>query len=400
MFNPDEPLSMSTTSEPIPGRYVVVFDQTTPAGPLRSMGVLQDEAPRMLEEEGYSTQLYFPRLGIAIVDSESAQVAEFKERCASRRMPLNVVPERVYRIQAGDSTEAAPSEPPFSDNDNLTWGLQAVQAVESGYTGAGIRVAVLDTGFDEAHPDFTGRDVTTKSFIAGEDANDGHGHGTHCIGSACGPRGVDGQRGYGVAPGASIYSGKVLSNAGSGTDAGILAGIDWALENDCQIISMSLGADVKEVHPPYVAAGRRALELGTLIIAAAGNNARRSQGNPGFVGAPANSPYIMSVGALDEQLQVAEFSARTLPGRGGQVDISGPGVRVYSSWPGSQRYHTISGTSMATPHVAGVAALLSEATGYRGRELWAELVQEAQRLEQLSVDVGAGLTLSPLPAES
>ncbi|WP_431710210.1 S8 family serine peptidase [Glutamicibacter uratoxydans] len=397
MFTPDEPLSMSIASEPIPGRYVVVFDDTTRVGPQMSLSQLRDEAPAALEASGHSPELYFPRLGIAVVDSESAQIDELRSGCANRKLPLNVVPERIYRIQTEQADAAAPA---FADTDELTWGLQAVRAAESGYTGAGIRVAVLDTGFDTEHPDFVGRDVSTKSFIAGEDAFDGHGHGTHCIGTSCGPRGVPDQRGYGVAPGASIYSGKVLSNAGSGSDAGILSGIEWALENDCHIISMSLGADVKEVHPPYVAAGRRCLDLGTIIIAAAGNNARRSQGNDGFVGAPANSPYIMSVGALDESLKVAEFSARTLPGRGGAVDISGPGVRVFSSWPGEDRYNTISGTSMATPHVAGVAALLAEATGYRGRELWAELAQEGQRLLQFSVDVGAGLTQAPPPAES
>lgn len=401
MFNPDEPRTVGITSEPVPGRYVVVFDDTeAPGDRTASMGVLQQEVPDMLQQEGYSLNQYFPRLGIAVVDSESAQVEQLRERCASRRLPLRVVPERIYRIQ--DATEPAAPGPaaPYADTDALTWGLQAVKAVESGYTGAGVRVAVLDTGFDANHPDFAGRDVTTKSFVQGEDASDGHGHGTHCIGTACGPRGVQGQRGYGVAPGASIYAGKVLGNSGSGSDAQILAGIDWALENECQVISMSLGADVKEVHPPYVAAGRRALELGTLIVAAAGNNARRSQGNNGFVGAPANSPFIMSVAALDENLEVAEFSARTLPGRGGQVDISGPGVRVYSSWPGEQRYHTISGTSMATPHVAGVAALLCEATGFRARELWAELVQQGERLQQFSLDVAAGLTQAPLPAEA
>lgn len=398
MFTPDEPLSMSIASEPIPGKYVVVFDDTSHVGPQMSLSALQDQVPGVLEASGHSAELYFPRLGIAVVSSESERIQELRAGCADRKLPLNVVPERIYRIQSQESDPGA--APAFSDSNELTWGLQAVQATESGYTGEGIRVAVLDTGFDASHPDFVGRDVTTKSFIEGEDAADGHGHGTHCVGTACGPRGVSGQRGYGVAPGASIYAGKVLSNSGSGSDAGILSGIEWALENDCQIISMSLGADVKQVHPPYVAAGRRCLDLGTIIIAAAGNNARRSQGNHGFVGAPANSPYIMSVGALDEGLNIAEFSARTLPGRGGAVDISGPGVRVYSSWPGEERYNTISGTSMATPHVAGVAALLSEATGYRGRELWAELAQEGQRLLQFSVDVGAGLTQAPPPADS
>jgi subtilisin family serine protease len=158
---------------------------------------------------------------------------------------------------------------------------------------------------------------------------------------------------------------------------------------------MSLGADVAQAHPPYSAAGRRALQRGSLIIAAAGNNADRRVGNVGFVGAPANSPEIMAVGALEQGLGMAFFSARSLPARGGQVDIAGPGYQVLSSWPLPTRYRSISGTSMATPHVAGVAALWAEATGRRGLELWATLCQEGQRLLQPSVDVGSGLCLAP-----
>ncbi|MFI8411268.1 S8 family serine peptidase [Paeniglutamicibacter gangotriensis] len=408
MFDPTQPFSI-TEATPVPGRFVVVFDSTGPAEPGRlGTRALQDTVPDVLEEQGFGLENYFPRLGVAVVDGDSPQLGELRARGNAEGMPMHIVPEMIYRILPAmhDFTRGTPDAdkpavtPAFADTGELTWGVQAVLAAESGYTGAGIRVAVLDTGFDATHPDFIGRDVTTASFIDGEDSHDGHGHGTHCIGTSCGPRALEGSRGYGVAPGASIFAGKVLSNAGSGSDTGILAGIDWALQNDCHIISMSLGADVREVHPPYVAAGRRALERGTLIIAAAGNNARRSAGDPGFVGAPANSPYIFSVGALDSSLAVADFSARTLPGRGGQVDIAGPGVAVYSSWPMPQRYNTISGTSMATPHVAGVAALLSEATGFRGRELWAELAQEAQRLERPSVDVAAGLAQSPPPAEA
>lgn len=389
MFDPDTPFSATTSATPIPGRYVVVFDSPEATEPGRfGVRALDNEVPAVLEAQGFSLDEYFPRLGVAVVDSDSPQLSELRERCSREGMPLRIVPEVRYHIL---------SEATFTDTPELTWGVQAVLAVESGFTGNGIRVAVLDTGFDAGHPDFVGRDVTTESFVPGEDSHDGHGHGTHCIGTSCGPRSLPGARGYGVALGASIYAGKVLGSDGSGSDSGILAGIDWALQHDCHIISMSLGADVREVHPPYVAAGRRALERGTLIVAAAGNNAQRSSGNPGFVGAPANSPYIMSVAALDSTLNVANFSARTLPGRGGQVDISGPGVNVYSSWPMPKRYNTISGTSMATPHVAGVAALLCEATGFRGRELWAELVQQGRRLEQLSVDVAAGLTQAPEP---
>ncbi|MFJ2619330.1 S8 family serine peptidase [Glutamicibacter sp. NPDC087344] len=383
-------------TEEVPGRYVLIFDSPTSSHP-STLGIasLEDKVPNLLAAAGYSENEYFPRLGIAVVDSPPDQLDEFSARVAGEHLPARVVPEQVYRIL--DTAQDEPSS--FSDTDEFTWGLQAVQAAHSQFTGAGIKVAVLDTGFDLDHPDFAGRTVTAQSFAPGEDATDGHGHGTHCIGTSCGPREVAGGRGYGVASQAEIHAGKVLGSNGSGTDSMILAGIDWALQNECHIISMSLGADVRQVHPPYVTAGRRALEQGTLIIAAAGNNANRPNNDPGFVGAPANSPYIMAVGALDSGLKVAPFSARTLPGRGGQVDISGPGVKVYSSWPGSQRYNTISGTSMATPHVAGVAALLAEATGYRARELWAELVQQSRRLEQFSVDVGAGLSQAPEPVE-
>jgi subtilisin family serine protease len=291
---------------------------------------------------------------------------------------------------------AVPDVPIFRDTAEHTWGVQAVGASTSSFSGRGVAVAVLDTGFDSAHPDFAGRSVTTRSFVPGESAEDGHGHGTHCIGTALGPASPATGPRYGVAHGADVFSGKVLGNSGSGSDGGILAGIEWALESGCSIISMSLGADVPRQHPPYVAAGRRALDRGVLIIAAAGNNAQRLQHKYGFVGTPANSPYIMAVGALTHQLDVTYFSARTLPTvNGGQVDLAGPGYQVYSSWPMPTRYRSISGTSMATPHVAGVAALWAESTGFRGRELWATLVEHSMRLPAPSLDVGSGLSMCP-----
>ncbi|GAB3194628.1 S8 family serine peptidase [Nesterenkonia suensis] len=388
MHIPEHTLT-TTTRE---GRYVVVFD--TP-----DLQVRDHDAPGLLSAEGLSTDSYFPRLGIAVVDGEDERLAAFRNRCQDHRRPVQVLPEQTYHV-LGPTTPARPAAQPasFTDTEELTWGLQAVRAVESGYTGAGIRVAVLDTGFDLEHPDFAGRHLSAESFIDGETAQDGHGHGTHCVGTVGGPRSREDGPGYGVAPEAELFAGKVLGDDGSGSDSSILAGIDWALRHDCQVISMSLGADVRQVHPPYVAAGRRALEQGALIIAAAGNNARRSSGENGFVGAPANSPFVMAVGALDSERGIADFSARTLPGRGGQVDVAAPGVDVLSSWVGAERHRSISGTSMATPHVSGVAALLAEATGFRARELWAEIVQEAVRLELPSVDVGSGLTVGP-PAE-
>ncbi len=115
---------------------------------------------------------------------------------------------------------------------------------------------MLDTGFDVGHPDFAGRRVVTQSFVPGEQAQDGHGHGTHCIGTDCGPRQPGQLPRYGIAYEAEIYAGKVLSNAGSGTDAGILAGIQWAIANGCQVISMSLAVCRRErsggKHPRFL----------------------------------------------------------------------------------------------------------------------------------------------------
>ena len=367
----------------------------------------------------------FAELGMAVVSAEPAQLG-IMQAVGSSRPVLSVSPELVHHVlqatvmeyaQAykdgvddlatrvlhaegngnghGLATATRAGAPLFEDTPHATWGIQATQAVSSSKSGRGIKVAVLDTGFDLAHPDFEGRNVSPRSFITGEDVQDGNGHGTHVIGTSCGPRTPPSGPRYGVAYEADIFAGKVLSNAGSGSDGGILAGINWAVVNRCPVISMSLGANVPQEHPPYTVAGRRALQRGSLIIAAAGNNARRGEGNFGFVGPPANSPTIMAVGALEHSLGMAFFSARSGAGRGGQVDIAGPGWQVLSSWPMPLRYKSISGTSMATPHVAGVAALWAQATGRRGLELWATLCQESQRLLAPSVDVGSGLCLAP-----
>lgn len=285
----------------------------------------------------------------------------------------------------------------FLDSPTLTWGLQATKAGGSKFSGAGIKLAVLDTGLALNHPDFAGRLIVSKSFIAGVgSANDGHGHGTHCIGTAAGPLRPPMGRRYGIAHKALIHVGKVLSDQGSGVDAGILAGIDWAVANKCAVVSMSLGAKVPTTTVAYETAGQRALNAGTLIVAAAGNGANRSAGNFAFVERPANSRSMMAVAALDADLRVANFSARdTVSAAGTGVDIAGPGVAVYSTWLMPMRYNTISGTSMATPHVAGIAALWAESTGARGAALWQRLVVNARGLGAPVVDVGRGLVQAP-----
>ena len=412
------------------GRQIVVFADTGDDAPVDwgrvglhrvadSRDFADGDVPPEALQDAEAT--VFSALGIAVVTAEPAQLGRLQTVGAAGRPVLSVSPELVHRVLSeapGDvgrytagyrdgvadlagrllapgSGAPVAGPPRFADTAQATWGIQAVRADASAGTGRGIRVAVLDTGFDAAHPDFAGRTVSARSFVVGEDAQDGHGHGTHCIGTACGPRTPATGPRYGVAYESEIFAGKVLGTDGSGTDAGILAGINWAVTSRCPVNSRSLGADAMQAHPPYSAAGRRALQQGSLVIAAAGNNADRRSGDFGFVGAPANSVEIMAVGALDQALEMAYFSARSLPARGGQVDVAAPGYEVYSSWPMPARYNTISGTSMATPHVAGLAALWAEVTGRRGLELWATLLQESERLLQPSVDAGSGLAVAP-----
>jgi subtilisin len=298
-----------------------------------------------------------------------------------------------------DVTAAAAAR--WADTNQLTWGLIATRVDRSLFTGRGINVAVLDTGIDFTHADFSGagaRTINSSSFITGEPVQDGNGHGTHTTGTSLGMQRPNGtSRRYGVAFESNIFNGKVLSNAGSGSDGGILAGIDWAIRNGCRIVSMSLGGATRPgeaFSTVYETVARRALDQGTIIICAAGNDSSR----PGIVrpvSRPANCPSIMAVAAIDNTGAVAAFSNRGSASGGGQVDIAGPGVAVFSSWPRPRNYRTIDGTSMATPHVAGIAALyLQQNPALTARELWRALQTNALRLGGLTVDVGAGLVQS------
>ena len=388
------------------GRSVVVLsdavrgDRDALAAALRSLGDITSvvgtaDDPAGLDPDAAAAAdaIAFDALGVAVVARDpSTLTANVRSVAAAGGEIVAVEPERVMHAIV---VERARVTAQFADDDAFTWGLRATAVDASGATGRGIRVAVLDTGLDAEHPDFAGRSITARSFVAGAPARDRHGHGTHVTGPACGSAAPPTGRRYGVAAEAEIFAGKVLDDGGAGTDASILAGIDWAITNGCPIISMSLGADIREVSTAYETVGRRALAAGTLIVAAAGNNASRALGNRGFVGVPANSPSIMAVAAVDADLAIADFSAAGSSVAGGQIDVAGPGVDVYSSWPLPRRTNTISGTSMATPHVAGIAALWAQATGARAQALWDAVVQAARSLELPASDVGAGLVQAP-----
>lgn len=291
------------------------------------------------------------------------------------------------------------AEPPWTDSADSTWGRDAVNLPGQGATGRGVKLAVLDTGIDLGHPDFAGRRIVTHSLVAGQTVDDVRGHGTHCAGTAAGR---PARRGnvpyYGVAPDADLHVVKVLNDSGAGRELDILAGMEWAIQQGCAVVSMSLGRAVRPdepFDPLYEDVGRRALEAGTLVIAAAGNESDRRYGYVAPVSAPANTPAIMAVAAVGADAGIATFSCGATGI--GAIDVAAPGVGVFSSVPRPRLYRSLSGTSMACPHVAGIAALWAETdVSLRGQDLWDKIVASAVPVGGLGApDVGAGLVQAP-----
>lgn len=397
------------------GRYLVTYKEGARAegtGALESMGLrvaratdFADQA-MSIEDVGDADAVTFPELGVALMSGAAFQERAMGIAAFDADSPIEAIePEHFVfadnisseylrgfaraasiitadwgRDEDLDELNEALREPPVFEGQVLgaTWGLKACRVPTSAKTAAGIRIAVLDTGMDLGHPDFAGRSFTTATFV-GQPVQDLHSHGTHCIGTAAGPKSPPGaiQR-YGIGYKAPIFVGKVLTNSGSGTTATVLAGMNWAIANKCPVISMSLGAQIG-VQAAYTAAGQAALNAGCLIIAAAGNAGAAT-------GAPANSPTIMSVASLDQNLAPSSFS------NFGKIDIAAPGRDVFSSVPRPTRYGVKSGTSMATPHVAGCAALLAQTSpAMRGLVLRNRLLAMARALPHPANRVGRGL---------
>ncbi|MFF3786472.1 S8 family serine peptidase [Streptomyces sp. NPDC001933] len=269
------------------------------------------------------------------------------------------------------------------------------KAWEAGLTGKGVKVAVLDTGADLSHPDLDGRVAESRSFIEGQEVADRQGHGTHVVstvgGSGAGSEGKE----QGVAPGATLAVGKVLNDQGTGTESQIIAGMEWAAKDiDAKIVSMSLGSSEASdgTDPMAQAVNALSAETGALFVIAAGN-----YGAPGSIGSPGAADSALTVGAVDSADRAASFTSKG-PRYGDQAlkpDISAPGVNILAARSqlvsGSGLYTSKSGTSMATPHVAGVAALLAERhPDWTGAQLKNALMSSSKTLTASSYALGAG----------
>lgn len=246
--------------------------------------------------------------------------------------------------------------------------IGAPKAWAAGYDGKGVKIAVLDTGVDATHPDLKDQVIAAKNFSTAADATDKVGHGTHVASIAAGTGAKSGGKYKGVAPGADILNGKVLDDTGSGDDSGILAGMEWAAEQGAQVVNLSLGGmDTPEIDPPEAAVNKLSADKGILFAIAAGNS------GPETVGSPGSAEAALTVGAVDDKDALAPWSS-TGPRIGDgaiKPDVTAPGVAITAaSAKGSliaqevgenpPGYVTIEGTSMATPHVAGAAAILKQ----------------------------------------
>jgi subtilisin family serine protease len=257
----------------------------------------------------------------------------------------------------------------------LTWNIDRVDAEISWgiSTGDPVKVGVIDTGIDLNHPDL-------KANIKGgynainplKSYNDDNGHGTHVAGIIAALNNSIGV--VGVGPNIDLYAIKVLNASGSGYLSDVIEGLDWAVANGMQVVNMSLGTsqDVQSFHDAIL----RAYNAGVVIVAAAGNSG-------GAVSYPAAYPEVIAVSATDQNNQIASFSSR-----GPEVDLAAPGVSIYSTYKG-QSYATLSGTSMAAPHVTGAAALIIDT---KKCDLNLDNVctptEVQQRLEQTAIDLG------------
>jgi subtilisin family serine protease len=280
--------------------------------------------------------------------------------------------------------------------------IGAPTAWQRGLTGTGTTVAVLDTGLDATHPDLTDAVQASQDFTDDdvEGTNDGFGHGTHVASIVTGSGAASEGKYKGVAPDTKLLIGKVLDDFGGGFDSWIIAGMQWAADQHAKVVNMSFGSDFPGdgVDPIEQALTRLTANGGPLFVVAAGNSGPIDES----IGSPAEVPAALTVGAVDKQDHLADFSSRGPASPDGSIkpDITAPGVGIVAAKakdgiigdPVGHSYVSLDGTSMATPHVAGAAAILAgEHPDWTAEQLKDALVGSATPGTGITVDQqGAG----------
>lgn len=276
--------------------------------------------------------------------------------------------------------------------------IGAPDAWKSGLDGRGVKVAVLDTGVDAGHPDLAGRIAGTANFSSSTDVVDRFGHGTHVAATVAGSGAASGGTRKGVAYGAGLLIGKVLGDDGYGYESEIIAGMQWAVDSGAKVVNMSLGGSATDgLDPMSLAVDELSASSGALFVVAAGN-----EGSASSVGTPGAAGSALTVGAVDRDDRIAAFSSRgpRIGDLGLKPEITAPGVGIVAARaagttmgePVDANYTAADGTSMATPHVAGAAAILAQQhPDWTGQRIKEALVSTAVTSANATVyDQGAG----------
>lgn len=353
-------LAVAPDSTPNAGRKIVVF-QADVTGQAAHDQIVASAGAQKIKD--------LPLINATVVMAAPANENALRRHAGVLRVDDDgIVTTQDKPVETGKPAGGSASQP----NETLPWGVDRIDAekVWTVYTWTGAKVAVLDTGIDLDHPDLAanvkGGINTVNSMKTPDDDN---GHGSHVAGIIAG---VDNSIGViGVAPEASLYAVKVLNRQGWGYISDIIDGLDWSIKNGIQVVNMSFGSssDNASFHNAITAAA----EAGIVLVAAAGNS------GPGdnTVDYPGAYPEVIAVAATDSSDGIASFSSR-----GPQVDLAAPGVGINSTYKNGG-YRSLSGTSMASPHVAGAAALVIGS----GRASGNAAVRAV--LEQTADDLGA-----------
>lgn len=308
----------------------------------------------LLNKAGHSLKELSLVNGAVVTLPSKAKVGELLSVKGVKSVEEDVVVYALGKSNPSGKGKPGGSTPPPAQN--LEWGVNRIDAdfvwsATGTNKGAGVKVAVLDTGIDKLHSDLSVvggvNFVVKRGRVNSSDWNDDNGHGTHVAGIVAA---LDNSIGVvGVAPEASLYAVKVLDSRGSGYLSDIILGLQWAVDNQMSVVNMSLGtsSDSLSLHNAVDAAAA----AGVLLVAAAGNS---GDGNPATnnVGYPAKYDSVIAVGATNSSDGVPSWSSD-----GAEVEVSAPGASVRSTYKGNN-YATLSGTSMASPHTAGVVALM------------------------------------------
>ncbi len=365
-------LAATTASADMPVRKIVVFRENT--APAAKQTAVRDVGGKQLKS------LRMANAVAAELTSASAAAL------AVRPDVLRVIDDGIaqeHTIDAPDAPKLADrqaEQKPNNGSETVPWGISRIHAPEAWeYAGGtGVKVAVLDSGIDLSHPDLrVAGGVNEVDGARGYD--DDRGHGTHVAGVIAALSNKQGV--VGVGPAIELYAVKVLDKKGRGWWSDIFAGLDWCVDNGIQVANLSFGS--AQYDQTYEEVIYRTHKAGVVLVASAGNNGP----TPDSVHYPARYPGVIAVAAIDSSDRLPSWSST-----GPQVDLAAPGVDILSTYTGPH-YTTLSGTSMAAPHVTGAAALSLAVDPKRSPNQVEDLLKAtATTLAGLSTDQqGAGL---------